>query len=44
VVIDPAGLDALAGEVQGALAAAGIEINTAGHGISMTFPSPENHP
>jgi signal transduction histidine kinase len=44
VDIDPAGLDALAGEVQGALAAAGIEINTAGHGISMTFPSPENHP
>jgi signal transduction histidine kinase len=40
VDIHAAGLDAVVSEVHGALTADGIETNTAGHGISITFPSP----
>jgi signal transduction histidine kinase len=42
--IEPVSLDSLPADVIAALSDAKIEIHTAGHGISIAFPAPANHP
>ena len=44
VEITPLGVNALSSDVRTALAGAGVQVTTAGHGISMVFSSPANYP